>query len=162
MKTHRRKRYCDRCHQVLSPLTRVDARFCSTKCRVAQFRAKSRVLPVRERGDLPVDLDRPLSNSRSNVIAKTTISEAPSITPRDVIAARGLVCWLCDGVIDLTLPSNHQEALEIDHLIPASRHGAHSLLNLAPTHGICNRRKSDRFISFASWGESGPIIRLED
>lgn len=38
-------------------------------------------------------------------------------------------------------------ALEIDHVVPISRGGAHSIGNLAPACRTCNASKSDRFLT---------------
>lgn len=54
-----------------------------------------------------------------------------------ILKRDGLVCHICGLPI---LPSQ----LEFDHVIPLARGGAHSALNIKPSHALCNRRKGAR------------------
>lgn len=46
--------------------------------------------------------------------------------------------------------------IQLDHIIPLARGGAHCLDNLAPTHKACNNRKSVLLLSELNW-YSGPL-----
>lgn len=46
--------------------------------------------------------------------------------------------------------------VEMDHVIPLSRGGAHAQDNLRPTHEACNQRKSDKFLTELDW-YVGPV-----
>jgi len=52
----------------------------------------------------------------------------------------GIICYLCGKVI----PMNKRH---VDHFIPISRGGAHSVENLRITHSRCNLIKHDRLVS---------------
>jgi 5-methylcytosine-specific restriction endonuclease McrA len=54
----------------------------------------------------------------------------------------GYRCHLCGQLIDVSLPSNHKRALQIDHLIPVSDGGTDARENLAPAHAVCNQKRS--------------------
>jgi 5-methylcytosine-specific restriction endonuclease McrA len=67
------------------------------------------------------------------------------ITARDIrrlLARHSGRCFYCYG----------REHLELDHVVPLSRGGRHSIGNLVPACRRCNRRKSARFL--AEWKRS--------
>lgn len=61
------------------------------------------------------------------------------------------ICWICGGVIDLTLKNPDPGAFTVDHAIPRARGGTDHPSNLRPAHRSCNRAKSDK--------AHAPIIR---
>ena len=63
-----------------------------------------------------------------------------------VLEEYGLVCYLCEMDIDLTLPrkigvEGWEYGLHLDHVTPISKGGSDCLENVAPTHAICNLNK---------------------
>lgn len=50
-------------------------------------------------------------------------------------------CHICLQPIDYSLPANHPESFEADHLVPFSRGGTDSFHNLRASHRSCNRSK---------------------
>ena len=66
----------------------------------------------------------------------------PTLT-KAVVERDGAVCHLCHEPIDLTLSGHALMGLTIDHVIPLSRGGSHTLDNLKPAHRTCNARKSN-------------------
>jgi 5-methylcytosine-specific restriction endonuclease McrA len=54
----------------------------------------------------------------------------------------GYRCHLCRRLIDVSLPHTHKRALQIDHLIPVSAGGTDAPENMAPSHAICNQKRS--------------------
>lgn len=57
-------------------------------------------------------------------------------------------CYLCGQPLS--------GEVDVDHIVPLSRGGAHSQANLRPTHESCNLRKHDRLLSELDW-YAGPI-----
>ena len=52
-------------------------------------------------------------------------------------------CYLCGH--ELAAP------VELDHVVPLARGGAHTMANLLPTHQACNRRKADTLLADLDW-----------
>jgi 5-methylcytosine-specific restriction endonuclease McrA len=51
-------------------------------------------------------------------------------------------CWICDKVMDFTLPRDHPQAPTLDHVQPKAAGGATVLANLRLAHGRpCNHDK---------------------
>lgn len=61
-----------------------------------------------------------------------------------LLELHGLGCYLCGGEIS-------PDDLHMDHVVPLSRGGAHSMENIRPSHAACNLRKSDKLVSELSW-----------
>ena len=64
----------------------------------------------------------------------------------DVIDKYGTDCHLCNKSIDMLAPRmsgklGWQNGFQIDHLIPISKGGNDTLINVRPSHGICNIKK---------------------
>lgn len=55
----------------------------------------------------------------------------------------GAPCALCGQPIDLSLRYPHPQAFTVDHTIPTSRGGGHSLDQLRPAHNACNQARSN-------------------
>lgn len=58
---------------------------------------------------------------------------------RDVLVQYGPLCWICGRHIDTSLPANHPDSYEPDHLDPLSLGG--KLLDtsrIRPSHRHCN------------------------
>jgi 5-methylcytosine-specific restriction endonuclease McrA len=53
------------------------------------------------------------------------------------------VCQLCQKTIDLTLQWPNPMMFSIDHIIPRSQGGNHTMPNLQSAHLICNSRRRD-------------------
>lgn len=63
---------------------------------------------------------------------------------RKRVQAMSDVCYICGRPIDYSLPPSHPLSFHVDHIIPVSRGGGvYDIDNLAPTHRICNMRKSN-------------------
>jgi 5-methylcytosine-specific restriction endonuclease McrA len=56
----------------------------------------------------------------------------------------GWVCGICKGFIDSALKSPHPDSASIDHIVPLSRGGTHTMDNVRAAHRGCNSRKKDR------------------
>lgn len=53
------------------------------------------------------------------------------------------VCWLCGDPIDMELPSDHDRAFSLDHIVPVSRGGDEARGEARPAHRQCNSSRSD-------------------
>lgn len=76
---------------------------------------------------------------------------AAFIGPVDPAMLRSLYpdCYLCGRKLS--------GPVHMDHVVPLSRGGAHSMANLLPTHPECNLRKHDKHLSELSW-YVGPVL----
>ena len=64
---------------------------------------------------------------------------------RHIVFARdGYICQLCKQEVDRSLHNQHPMALSIDHIVPLSKGGLHSMGNVQTAHHLCNAIKSDR------------------
>ena len=57
-------------------------------------------------------------------------------------------CYLCGRQLD--------GDVHLDHIVPLTRDGAHSMANLRPTHAGCNMRKYNHLLSELPWYH-GPV-----
>ena len=78
---------------------------------------------------------RPYLLKRRQTIKHTRLG---IISRKDIISTYGMVCSICHRNILLS------QLLTIDHVVPLSRGGTHTLDNLRPAHGYCNTWKSNR------------------
>lgn len=58
----------------------------------------------------------------------------------ELLEACGRVCYLCGQYLSV-------HDLTVDHVVPLSRGGSHTLENIKPAHKVCNSRKGDRLLS---------------
>jgi hypothetical protein len=52
-------------------------------------------------------------------------------------------CGICSEPVDQTVSCPHPMAATVDHIVPISRGGAHTLANVQIAHMVCNSRKRD-------------------
>lgn len=87
------------------------------------------------------ELDRRHSGRRRARILATTVSD---FTETDVRMMYGDDCYLCGERINFKLKWPHIKSPSLDHVVPLSRGGTHTLDNVAMTHWGCNNRKNAR------------------
>lgn len=85
---------------------------------------------------------------------RAKLAEVPSepYTTQEILDIYGIVCHLCNLEIDLSAPrsqkagvgSGWELGLQLDHVTPLSLGGSDLIVNIRPSHGICNIRKSNR------------------
>lgn len=64
---------------------------------------------------------------------------------RERVRRHGLPCHICGRPIDYSLKWPHPLAYELDEIIPVAKGGDPlDPENVAPSHRICNERKSDK------------------
>lgn len=78
-------------------------------------------------------------NARSDARRRAAILSGEKINRRDVFERDEGVCHICGDAVEFA-------AMEVDHVIPLSRGGQHSLANVSTSHRSCNRWKSDRLM----------------
>jgi HNH endonuclease len=64
----------------------------------------------------------------------------------EVFERDGWICYLCERPVDRMVSIFHGDSPTIDHVVPLSRGGEHSMRNAATTHLRCNSSKQDRVI----------------
>jgi 5-methylcytosine-specific restriction endonuclease McrA len=131
---------------------------CSEQCRVsAKFKAL-RERPCVDCGDDSDSVGNPAlcipcsavrlqaRNRRKNVKRRGAAVVGPKLTIRDLGDRDGWRCHLCRRHVDSTLVSPHPRSATFDHLIPVSKGGTDSPVNLALAHRDCNTRRGNRGI----------------
>lgn len=82
-------------------------------------------------------------STNSRYRARKLNSYLEKFSESDVLLTYGTSCHICGCAIDLNAPrqtgkAGWQNGLHIDHLVPLSKGGEHSLENVRPSHGLCN------------------------
>ncbi len=103
----------------------------------ARHRAWMKANPEKNRGYV---------NRRRALELAATVGE---VDYGQVIERDGMWCYLCRK--DIAALGD----LHIDHVVPLSRGGEHSMANLKPTHGRCNQRKKDKLPEELDWYVAG-------
>jgi 5-methylcytosine-specific restriction endonuclease McrA len=68
------------------------------------------------------------------------------IDPLEVFARDDWTCHICRRPVDRTAPPRSSASPSIDHVVPLSRGGAHTLNNVRCAHYGCNSGKCDRIL----------------
>nr|DAW83784.1 MAG TPA: HNH nuclease [Caudoviricetes sp.] len=64
-----------------------------------------------------------------------------------VISTYGTTCHICGRPIDLSISRTEPGGYTLDHVIPKSLGGQHTLANLRPAHRRCNMARQNKPIS---------------
>jgi 5-methylcytosine-specific restriction endonuclease McrA len=62
----------------------------------------------------------------------------------DIFERDKWICALCGQPVDPSLKNPHPQSKSIDHIIPVSKGGAHTMENVQLAHLVCNIRKGNR------------------
>lgn len=92
-------------------------------------------------------------NWRADAAQRATKAGATVIEPfdREAIFERDdWTCYLCGLPVDREAPVFGLESATVDHVIPLSRGGEHSMRNARTAHLRCNSAKQDRSLSMTS------------
>lgn len=94
-------------------------------------------------------MQEPWNDRRKNVqharrARKAGNTVGDSVTIEKLVSRDGAVCGLCRGGVDLTLDHPNPMSKSIDHIVPISRGGSHSMENCQLAHLSCNVRKGAR------------------
>lgn len=125
---------CLRCGVAFNPLIRRQ-RYCAKRC--SQL-AHNKIYRQTERGRARVAEHK---RRRQEQLVETEIER---INPLDVFERDNWTCWLCRLPVDRTQQHPEPLAPTVDHVIPISRGGPHTMGNVRCAHSRCNLRKSDR------------------
>lgn len=105
-------------------------RYCSEPCNMLGWK--------RENPERVLELGREHVRRRR---AQMRTTQVEKFTDKDIRMAYGDVCYLCSGAINFKLKFPHPKSRSVDHVIPLSRGGSHTLENVAMTHYVCNQIK---------------------
>lgn len=106
------------------------ALYCSKKCARYGWAAEN-----------PERNERAARANRDKRRARLAGASVERVTADEVRLATGDICYLCGIAIDFNLKHPHPGSPSMDHVVPLSRGGSHSVDNLAMTHLRCNLRK---------------------
>lgn len=106
-------------------------RYCSQSCNLIGWK--------RDNAERVRELGREHQRRRR---AQKLATQVEKFTDKDIRMAHGDVCYLCNENINFRLKFPHPKSRSVDHVIPLSRGGSHTLGNVAMTHYQCNQIKS--------------------
>jgi len=72
--------------------------------------------------------------------------EGEPVVPAEVHTRDGWTCRLCGLPIDPEVAWPDPMSASVDHVVPLSRGGSHSMINVQSAHLSCNIRKADKII----------------
>ena len=106
---------------------------CSDRCAVLAWQ--------RQNPERYAELGRRHASQRRARIAATAVED---FTEADVRMAHGDDCYLCGDRINFKLKWPHPKSPSLDHIVPLSRGGTHTLDNVAMACLSCNHSKNAR------------------
>lgn len=127
-----RSRECGVCGSLLVDRF-VSALYCSPTCSARAWRLRN--------PDRYAEMGRRHASRRRARIAATTVED---FTEADVRMAHGDDCYLCGDQINFKLKWPHPKSPSLDHVVPLSAGGTHTLDNVAMTCLSCNHSKNAR------------------
>ncbi|MGW3427928.1 HNH endonuclease [Streptomyces melanosporofaciens] len=86
-----------------------------------------------------------LSDARRRALIEQAVKGEP-FAPKDVYERDQWTCGLCRQPVDPGLAWPHPMSASVDHIVPLSRGGEHSMGNVQCAHLSCNARKCDQMI----------------
>lgn len=84
-----------------------------------------------------------LSDARRRMLIQQA-DQGERFAPKDVYERDRWTCGLCRLPVDPDLPWPHPMSASVDHILPLSQGGSHTLANVQCAHLSCNSRKCDR------------------
>lgn len=76
--------------------------------------------------------------------ARRALAVLDEVSPAAVFERDEWICRICHVEIDQKLAYPHPMSASVDHIVPLSRGGAHSMANCQATHLRCNLRKYNK------------------
>lgn len=143
-------RYCVHCGAPIDPRRRVGTVQCGADtCRKAQRAAEMRDWQqrYREQNGKRYEHDRFPGNRLVHNRARRALklaTQADPIDSADVFERDGWRCGVCGGDVDPLLRHPDPLSASLDHVVPLSRGGTHTLDNVRCAHLRCNVRKNAR------------------
>lgn len=105
--------------------------FCSTKCSRRNYRNSSK-------GKAAHAAQRHVRRAREYDNGQTD-----SINPTEVYERDGWRCGICGCKVKRSLKYPHPMSASLDHIVPLSKGGTHTLQNVQCAHLVCNTKKSN-------------------
>jgi len=68
------------------------------------------------------------------------------------------VCWLCECLVNPDLRHPNRMSRSLDHVIPISKGGSHTMNNVAITHLRCNISKKDKILDRVPAALAGTVM----
>jgi 5-methylcytosine-specific restriction endonuclease McrA len=81
---------------------------------------------------------------RRQALIRGATAPGELVSRREVFERDGWICGLCDTPVDPTLRYPDPMSVSIDHVVPVSLHGDHSMANVQCAHLSCNLSKNNR------------------
>ena len=125
---------CTTCEQNFTAPKQRHRKFCSQSCFNAYYK---------KRRNLIYNAARRLTEAGSPIA--TTV-----VNPIEVFKRDGWMCWLCNQPIDRSQQWPEPLSPTIDHVIPITRGGEHTMANVRCAHAICNNKKKNNIITCAA------------
>ena len=129
--------YSARARARLRVLEEIECWACSTP--FERTKGTTRILCGDPRCQSAYDLDR--CHRRNAMIRDATVEAVSRIK---VFDRDGWVCGICETPVDPEAPPRSPGSASLDHIVPLSRGGEHSMRNVQCAHLRCNQSKSDR------------------
>jgi hypothetical protein len=85
-----------------------------------------------------------LADARRRMLIQQA-DQGERFAPIEVYERDGWTCGLCQLPVDPGLPWPDPVSASVDHILPLSQGGSHTLANVQCAHLSCNSRKCDRF-----------------
>jgi 5-methylcytosine-specific restriction endonuclease McrA len=83
-------------------------------------------------------------SQRRSALVRGATAPGESIVPGEVFERDGWICGLCDESVDPALKYPDLMSASLDHVVPVSLHGDHSMANVQCAHLSCNLSKNNR------------------
>jgi len=81
---------------------------------------------------------------RRQALIRGATAPGELINRMDVFERDGWVCGLCDTPVDPSLNYPDRMSVSLDHIVPVSLGGMHSMANVQCAHLFCNLSKNNR------------------
>lgn len=95
----------------------------------------------------PEGLEHKIAAVQTRRVRKEGLTtEVESVLRSEVIARDGYKCQICGKKVDKDLRWPDSMSLSLDHIVPISKGGPHTLSNLRVTHLACNLKKGSKVI----------------
>lgn len=143
------ERPCAECGEMFTPASRGAQLYCSIPCRkrhgddLGRERGKPWIVNqyANQGGWTP---KRQAVYQLRRALLKGATAPGVLIVPADVFDRDGWICGLCAGVVDPELKYPDSMSVSLDHIIPVSLGGMHSMANVQCAHLFCNLSKNNR------------------
>ena len=119
-------------------------RTCSDECFEIRHREQARLISERQCEEMPKRKRHPESYHLNDVRRQGAEVSGEVFAREDVYERDGWVCQLCGKPVDRGLEWPDPFSASLDHVVPVSAGGEHSLLNCQLAHLRCNQAKGAR------------------